>query len=130
MANCPRHDRQLESSTLVVWLRDFLFVEKHCGKALMTNDLAAKQGTESIHHLKCIFEQSLAVLGEDKKNLNIKKGIRPHEPVRRDFLPLHIDPANLQKRALDDAAKALAALWKIPETGRTKPGPRAIVSHR
>jgi hypothetical protein len=94
---------------------------------MLTNELAGNKQAESTHHLKSIFEQSLAVLREDNQNedkkedknehKNVVKKTSPNLRARRDFLPLHIDPANLQKRALDDAAKALAALWKISETG-------------
>jgi hypothetical protein len=109
---------------------------------MMTHDLAGKQQIDSTNHLKSIFEQSLAVLREDgnedknqsKKNndddKNVVKKTRPQVRVRRDFLPLHIDHANLQKRALDEAAKALAALWKISGSGHAKLSGRVLVSHR
>jgi hypothetical protein len=107
----------------------------------MAHDLAGKQLIDSTNHLKSIFEQSLAVLREDKndKSNNVKnsnddknlvKKTRPQVRVRRDFLPLHIDHANLQKRALDEAAKALAALWKISGPGHTKLSGRVLVSHK
>jgi hypothetical protein len=109
---------------------------------MMTPDLAGKQQIDSTNHLKSIFEQSLAVLREDKhhvKNNNVKnnnedknvvKKTRPEVRVRRDFLPLYIDHANLQKRALDEAAKALAALWKISAPGHHKLAGRVLVSHK
>jgi hypothetical protein len=108
---------------------------------MMAHDLAGKQLIDSTNHLKSIFEQSLAVLREDKndKSNNVKnsnddknlvKKTRPQVRVRRDFLPLHIDHANLQKRALDEAAKALAALWKISGPGHTKLSGRVLVSHK
>jgi hypothetical protein len=81
---------------------------------MLTNQSAGNKQAESTHHLKSVFEQSLAVLREDEHK-NVVKKTRSPLRARRDFLPLHIDPANLQKRALDDAAKALAALWKISE---------------
>jgi hypothetical protein len=89
---------------------------------MLTNQSAGNKQAESTHHLKSVFEQSLAVLREDNNNKiknehkNVVNKTRSPLRARRDFLPLHIDPANLQKRALDDAAKALAALWKISET--------------
>jgi|SRR5271156_2880422 hypothetical protein len=93
----------------------------------MTNEIAGKQQCESTNQLKSIFEQSLAVLCEDKpQNKNVILKNPQNVRIRRDFLPLHIDAANLQKRALDDAAKALAALWKISEPGRAKPPCRAM----
>jgi hypothetical protein len=102
---------------------------------MLTNESAVNKPAESTHHLKSIFEQSLAVLRQDNnynyedkhEHKNAVSKPRPNVPVRRDFLPLHIDPANLQKRALDDAAKALAALWKISGTGprqTARPGRR------
>jgi hypothetical protein len=60
-------------------------------------------------HLKDVYEQSLAMLSDFKQNAKTS---------RRSAVPLHIDAASLQKRALDDAAKALATLWKVPLPGR------------
>jgi hypothetical protein len=115
---------------------------------MMTHDLAGKQQIDSTNHLKSIFEQSLAELREDKNHKsnnvrtnndknnnnnddkNLVKKTRPQVRVRRDFLPLHIDHANLQKRALDEAAKALAALWKISGPGHAKLSGRVLVSHK
>ncbi len=107
---------------------------------MMTHDAAGKQQADSTNHLKSVFEQSLAVLRDDKNedkskgknnddDKNIAKKTRPQR-VRRDFLPLHIDHANLQKRALDEAAKALASLWKISGAGHTKLPGRVLVSHK
>lgn len=108
---------------------------------MMTHNLAGKQQIDSTNHLKSIFEQSLAVLREDKddknqdennnnNDKNLVKKTRPQVRVRRDFLPLHVDHASLQKRALDEAAKALAALWKISGPGHTKFSGRVLVSHK
>ncbi len=94
---------------------------------MATNGLVGKQQSDFTNHLKSIFEQSLAVLRQDK---DVTKKTRHNVRVRRDFLPLHIDPANLQKRALDDAAKALAALWKISEPGRGKLPTSAMSPHK
>jgi hypothetical protein len=71
-------------------------------------------------HLKNVFEQSLAMLGETKTE-NTKRTA----PLRGSAVPLHIEPAMLQKRAIDDAAKALASLWKVPGPSRlqTRPVP-------
>ena len=55
-------------------------------------------------HLKMVFEQSLALLGERKSEFS---------QVRTRGVPLHIDPGVMQKRALDDAANALATLWRV-----------------
>jgi hypothetical protein len=71
----------------------------------MTNAMALNEKPISANHLKNVFDQSLAILCEGATSAR----------VRRSSLPLHIDAANLQKRALSDAANALAALWKISE---------------
>jgi hypothetical protein len=93
----------------------------------MTNGIAGKQQCESTNQLKSMFEQSLAVLREDKpQHNNVTTKNSQNVRIRRDFFPLHIDAASLQKRALDDAAKALAALWKISEPGRARPPFRAM----
>jgi len=72
----------------------------------MTNAVTVNDNFGSADHLKNVFEQSLAILCECAVSAR----------VRRSFLPLRIDAVNLQKRALSDAAKALAALWKISDT--------------
>jgi hypothetical protein len=77
---------------------------------------------ESATRLKNVFEQSLAVLSEQgdipsNAATDSRKGkIR----VRPRSLPLHTDAVSLRKRALDNAAKALATLWKIPGPARVK----------
>jgi hypothetical protein len=97
---------------------------------MATNQLVVQQmvqqQTESTNHLKSVFEQSLAALREDNNAVITKT--RPNVSVRCNCLPLHVDPANLQKRALDDAAKALAALWKISQPGRCKLPARVMSS--
>ncbi len=81
------------------------------------------QQPESTNHLKCVYEQSLAVLrdgrGAADKNTESAKTLRA-------TLPLHIDAESLQKRALDDAAKALSTLWKV--SGAKLPA--RVISHR
>ena len=62
------------------------------------------QDLNNTAHLKDVYEQSLAMLSDSK--------------TLHSAVPLHVDPASLQKRALDDAAKALATLWKVPSPGR------------
>ena len=71
----------------------------------MTNRVRVNEKSRPTNHLKNIFEQSLAVLCEAKDSVW----------VRRSSLPLHIDAVNLKKRALSEAANALAALWRISE---------------
>ncbi|MGZ6231092.1 MAG: hypothetical protein ACXWMO_10050 [Syntrophales bacterium] len=84
---------------------------------------------DSTHHLKSIFEQSLAVLCRDGDK-DSATGNGQNGRVRCDSLPLHMDAANLEKRALDDAAKALATLWKISDAGRPKLQARGTHSDR
>jgi hypothetical protein len=74
----------------------------------MMNKIAVKSDIDSTEHLKGIFDHSLAVLCEGKE-------------VSPRSLPLHISAADLQKRALTDAAKALTMLWKISEPRRVRP---------
>lgn len=78
--------------------------------------------SDSTNQLKSIFDQSLAVLCEGKDT--VKTGSQTVW-LRRKSLPLHVDAVNLQKRALDNAAKALATLWKISGPKRTKLQSRA-----
>ena len=73
---------------------------------------------DSTNHLKSIFDQSLAVLCEDKDS---ERARAQPERLRRGSLPLHADEVSLQKRALDNAAKALATLWKVSGARRAKP---------
>ena len=81
----------------------------------MSNTMTVTEESNSTNHLKSIFDQSLAVLCED----SAKTGSQTKRQ-RRSSLPLHVDAVNLQKRALDNAAKALASLWKITEPKRPK----------
>ena len=81
----------------------------------MSNTMTVTEESNSTNHLKSIFDQSLAVLCED----SAKTGSQTKR-LRRSSLPLHVDAVNLQKRALDNAAKALASLWKISEPKRPK----------
>jgi hypothetical protein len=74
----------------------------------MMNKVALKSDTDSAEYLKGIFDQSLAVLCEGKE-------------VSSRSLPLYISAADLQKRALTDAAKALTMLWKISGPRRVRP---------
>jgi hypothetical protein len=67
------------------------------------NEKPVNDTSGSTHQLKKIFDQSLAILCEGASSVR----------VRRSSLPLHIDAISLQKRALRDAANALAALWNI-----------------
>lgn len=69
----------------------------------MTKTATVNENSGSANHLKNIFDQSLAILRDGAGAAR----------ARRRSLPLHIDAVNLQKRALGDAATALAALWKI-----------------
>jgi hypothetical protein len=82
----------------------------------MTQEQPTAANSKSTNQLKSIFERSVAVLCKDKDTL--KKDSQSRRI--RQSLPLHADSANIQKRALEDAAKALATLWKISEPGRAK----------
>ncbi len=90
----------------------------------MSNGMTVTETEESdsTNHLKSIFDQSLAVLCEDKDSV---RALSQTERLRRGSLPLHVDAVSLQKRALDNAAKALATLWKISGTKRAKLQSRA-----
>jgi hypothetical protein len=83
------------------------------------------QTAPSKTHLKDVVEQSLAVLGDGQATAGTKPA---PQPALRSALPLHVDPANLQKRALTDAATALAALWNISKPRRIKLPPRVQLS--
>ncbi len=85
----------------------------------MAEKRTPNQQSDSTHHLKNVFEQSLAVLCRDRDNDPSTRNGR-NRGVRCDSLPLYMDPANLDKRALDAAAKALATLWKISNPGRIR----------
>ena len=83
----------------------------------MIHKTAVNEKCDSPKHLANIFEQSLAVWCEGRKALTAN---RQTGRALRDSLPVYLDAASLQKRALDDAAKALATLWKIEEPGRAR----------
>jgi hypothetical protein len=83
----------------------------------MISKNSVNQQPDSTRSLRNICEQSLAVLCEGGDSVKTKS---PAETSRRRSLPLYVDPANLQKRALGDAAKALAALWKISDSKRPR----------
>jgi hypothetical protein len=70
--------------------------------AIVQSKVQSKE-SGSPSHLKNVFDNSLAILCEGAGSVR----------VRRSSVPLHIDAVSLQKRALTDAANALAALWKI-----------------
>jgi len=89
--------------------------------------VTATEESNSTNHLKIIFDQSLAVLCEDNDSVRARS---QSEWLRRGSLPLHVDVVNLQKRALDNAAKALATLWKISEPKRAKLQSRATHYNR
>lgn len=76
-------------------------------------------------HLKDVVDQSLAVLGDGQQSSGTKATAQASP---RNALPLHVHPANLQKRALTDAATALAALWNISKPRRIKLPPRVQFS--
>lgn len=83
----------------------------------MANRIIANQQSDSPNHLKNIVEQSLDVLREDKES---EAAAAQKIPLRRRSLPIHFDVVNHKRRALLEAANALATLWKIPEPRRVK----------
>jgi hypothetical protein len=87
----------------------------------MIDKTVANENCDSAKRLANIFEESLAVLCDGKKALT---GTRQTARTLRNSLPVYLDATRLQKRALDDAAKALATLWKIEEPERAKPSSR------
>ncbi|MGO8986677.1 MAG: hypothetical protein ACLPHI_19675 [Terriglobales bacterium] len=93
----------------------------------MTSKVVPAVRPESTNDLKDLFEQSLAFMCEDKES-SLKNGKKSR--LRHASLPLHSDAADLQRRALDNAAKALATLWKISQPGRPKAPTRVMLPHR
>jgi hypothetical protein len=86
-------------------------------KLMMDGQSLGNEHADSANRLNRIFHQSLAVLRETS-NSHSNAGI---SCTTRRSLPIYLDETTLQKRALDDAAAALAKLWKVPESGRAKP---------
>jgi hypothetical protein len=78
-------------------------------------DKTPAAAADSANHLKNVFEQSLAALSQETE-----APAKRWQKIRRS-LPLHASAAELQKRALDNAASALASLWKISGPARVKP---------
>jgi hypothetical protein len=75
---------------------------------MATGTQAMKTGhSDSAVRLRNALEQSLAALRA------CEAGSTPSD-LRNRFrsMPIRIDPLNFKKRALNDAATALAALWK------------------
>jgi len=76
----------------------------------MATSTIGNPNIESTNQLKEKVEQSVALLCENEAN--------PSGASGRSSLPIHIDSAYLQKGAIVDAAKALAALWKVPSRAK------------
>lgn len=93
----------------------------------MANGATGNLSCDSTNHLKDVVEQSLAVLREGKDSV---KAVFETGPPRRRSLPLHVDAANLQKRALSDAARALAELWKLSKPRSAKLTKGAMPNNR
>jgi hypothetical protein len=92
----------------------------------MNNDMPLSKNSTS--HLKNIVEQSLAVLRKNKDSTETTPRSAPL--LRRRTLPLYVDAANLEKRALTDAANALSVLWKVSKPSRTRVPSRALQPSR
>jgi hypothetical protein len=69
-----------------------------------------------------IFDQSLAILTASQDPAITSPQITRATSLSSysNSLPIHIDKFSLQRRALVDAAKALATLWKVPEAKGTR----------
>jgi hypothetical protein len=66
--------------------------------------------------MESIFDQSLAILNSGQPPTAASSKARTASlSSYSNSLPIHIDNFSLQRRALVDAAKALATLWKVPE---------------
>jgi hypothetical protein len=90
----------------------------------MIDNKTLEQPSESVSTLKTLFDRSLAILAEEnngktsqQRETDREKRIVKKDIVLRPQLPIHIDPVSLQKRAIDDAARALTSLWKISKPG-------------
>jgi hypothetical protein len=70
---------------------------------------AIKTNSDSAERLRKSLEQSLAALAACEEQAGGTPGILQN---RFRSMPLRIDPLSFKKRALNDAATALAALWK------------------
>jgi hypothetical protein len=90
---------------------------------MTTKERATSKEPDSTRQLKAIFEQSLDMLSESESTATTTE---LKSRARRAALPLYLDPVNLQKRALDDAAKALATLWNISKPQRPRLPARAL----
>jgi hypothetical protein len=92
----------------------YLFLNGFEGKQSIMSNQPVNHNVDATH-LKNVFEQSLAMLDETKME---KTSAKHAARLRGNVVPIHVDPAMLQKRAIDDAARALASLWKIPGPNR------------
>jgi hypothetical protein len=84
----------------------------------MHTQMITTQTVNQATQLKNIFDRSLAVLSESRAAAATTKG--PAKLLHGSSMPIRIDAVSLQKRALDDAARALATLWKVSETKRAR----------
>ena len=76
----------------------------------MTTSPSENGTNQSTDQLKDRVEQSVALLCESG-------GLHSGTSCRSS-LPIHVDTAYLQKGAIVDAAKALAALWNVPSRAK------------
>ena len=83
----------------------------------MTNRMKPDLTSTSINQLKTIFDQSVTVLCQVPES---EKTEEQTYKLHSSLLPIHLDPVSLRKRALRDAADALAILWKISRPVRAK----------
>jgi len=92
-----------------------------------TSKIATDTQVESTNHLKAVFEQSLALMRENKESITRN---RQDSRLGRACLPLDSEGNDFQKRALENAAKALATLWKVSGPTRPKLPGRTIFANR
>lgn len=80
----------------------------------MTNEIIS-QSVELSNQWKQIFESAVGELDGNHGSAQPDKNV----PIaRRRIATPPVDPVTAEKRAITDAAKALAALWKRPEKPR------------
>jgi len=89
------------------------------------NNEAATPDAQRSNQWKQVFESALNELGAAVDSSSART--RPIVP-RRHIAKIPVDPYTAQKRALTDAATALAALWKKPAKDKnTDDRPRSRV---
>jgi hypothetical protein len=79
----------------------------------MENRIAAQlHRAPSAEELKHIFEAAVCELHHPDADTH--KKVQYHTPIRLQRIATIGSPASAEKRAVSDAARALAQLWKVP----------------